>query len=458
MVRQDSGSEHRLVRRRNPEPARLVALHCLHRVETSGAPLDSLLEDLDRSLEPRDRRLARHLVLGCLRWQKRLDWIAAAYCSRPAEALEAWARLVLRMGLYQLLWMSRIPAHAAVHSAVELARQLAHEGIARMVNAVLRRVQREGDRVAYPDPRRDPVAHLAVWYSHPEWLVARWLARWRYEQTERLLQADNEEAPVYIRLNPLRTTAEELVRALAEEGYQLEPAGPLPGAFRVVEPEGVFASRAHAGGLFIVQDVNAGLAAALLAPPAGSRVADLCSAPGGKTMQLAMAMGDEGLVLAGDLHPERLARVREHAVRLGLRSVRCLGQDARAAGVRPAFSHVLADVPCSGTGTLARRPDARWRRDPAQLAGLVARQGQILQAAYDLVLPGGVVTYSTCSLEEEENLQVVGSFLARTPGARLDPARRWFRGQVWAEECIQTLPGREPGDGSFAARIRRPAR
>jgi 16S rRNA (cytosine967-C5)-methyltransferase len=428
----------------------MAALRLLHRLETARRPLDELLPALDReALAPRDLRLARQLVLGVLRWQKRLDWMLDQCSHRPVARLSPWARLALRLGAYQLFWLDRVPPHAAISTAVSLARRCSHEGIAGLVNAVLRRLAAQPGQLHYPDPAVDPLAYLAVYHSHPTWLVERWVSRWGLSTAQALLAANNEKADLCIHLNPLRATQEALRAEL-----ELEPVGALPGYFRVSSGARLFASRAYAQGLFHVQDPNAGLAVALLAPRPGERVLDLCSAPGGKAVHQALAMEDTGLIVAVDLSLLRLRRVRDTARRLGLRAIRPLVQDG--CGPLPGgFDRVLADVPCSATGVLGRHPDIRWRRQPDQLPGLVARQQAILGQAFACLRPGGVLVYSTCSLEEEENERVVEGFLQQHPAARLEPASSFFPGRPWAGRYVQTLPGRDQGDGSFAARLRK---
>ncbi|MFA6109631.1 MAG: 16S rRNA (cytosine(967)-C(5))-methyltransferase RsmB [Candidatus Latescibacterota bacterium] len=445
------------------DPARTAALRLLQAAEDETRPLDPLLAQLDQGtglgtgLDRRDVRLARQLTLGCLRWRQRLDWMAGRFSSRPVDELSPWVRQALRLGLYQLFWLDRVPARAAVHTSVELAKRFAHAGAAGLVNAVLRRAQREYDRLEYPPLERDPVAHLACRHSHPEWLIARWLSRWGLEQTEAILRANNEEAPLCVRYNPARTVAVEAAVILA--GSTLQAAGPIPGSFIATDAETFLHSEACTGGLFLVQDLNAVIPAVLLAPERGEHVLDLCAAPGGKTAQLAAALGSTGLLVAADLSPSRLTGLRQNAVRLGLTGLRLVAQDARRPALpapgHPGFDRVLADVPCSATGVLGRHPDARWHRHPEQLPDLVARQEAILASAFAALRPGGVLVYSTCSLEAEENAELVERFLSATPEARLEPASERFPDRAWAGRFVQTLPGREPGDGCFAARLRR---
>ena len=432
-----------------PDPARLAAARLLRDLERQVQPFDQLLQALDAHLPTnRDVRFARQLVLGAVRWQKRLDWIIATCCVRPVAQLSPWARHILRLGTYQLFWLDRVPQSAAVHTSVELAKHLAHQGIASLVNAVLRNLLRQRARVRYPDQRQNPAHYLAVYHSHPEWLVERWIGRWGREITEHLLVANNQPAPLNIYLNPLRANRETVAE------LDLVPVEARPGFYRATNGAALFASRAYQQGQFQVQDPNAGLAVALLAPQPDERLLDLCSAPGGKSVQAAIAMADRGWVVASDISLPRLKRVRENARRLRLRAIRPVARDGTTPGCG-AFDRVLADVPCSATGVLGRRPDARWSRQPAEFAALTARQQVLIQRAYEHVRPGGVLVYSTCSLEEEENEAIVERFLKQTPTARLERADTHFPAQPWAGRYVRTIPGQHAGDGSFAARIRK---
>ena len=434
---------------RPPDPARLAAARLLRDLERQVQPFDELLQTLDASLPTnRDARFARQLVRGAVRWQKRLDWIIATCCVRPVAQLSPWARHILRLGTYQLFWLDRVPQSAAVHTSVELAKHLAHQGIASLVNAVLRNLLRQRTRVRYPDQQQTPTHYLAVYHSHPEWLVERWIGRWGRELVEHLLVANNQPAELNVYLNSLRAS-----REIASE-LDLAPVESRPGFYRAANGADLFASRAYQQGQFQVQDPNAGLAVALLDPQPGERLLDLCSAPGGKAVQAAIAMADCGLVVAADISLARLYRVRENARRLRLRTICPVVRDGTTPG-GGAFDRVLADVPCSATGVLGRRPDARWRRQPAEFAALTARQQVLIQRAYEHLRPGGVLVYSTCSLEEEENEAIIERFLKQTPTARLERADTHFPAQPWAGRYVLTIPGQHAGDGSFAARIRK---
>lgn len=409
-----------------------------------------------RLAQERDRRLARELALGCKRWQLRLDHIAACYVRKPAAALDVRARILLRMGLYQLFWLDRVPDHAAIHSTVELAKHVAHRGVAGLINAVLRRAQCEPGRVAYPCWQQDRAGYLSLYHSHPRWMVERWLDRWGEKRTVAMLVANNQPAPLFIAANTQRTTEEDLMAQLARAGVTLQDSSQTADCLRVDNPGPLFSTQAYRDGLFYVQDADARLAVRLLQPVPGPPVLDLCSAPGGKTIQLALVTGLRSPVLAADRSRSRLSSVTENRTRLGLDCVVPLVQDACQPCIRAgSCRYVLADVPCTGTGTLGRRPDIRWRRSPDQLPALAERQRHILQSAFALTATLGVLVYSTCSVEPEENEMVVERFLECNPEAELEPASRFFPDRPWAGRFIQALPGREPGDGSFAARIRR---
>ncbi|MCC7261658.1 MAG: 16S rRNA (cytosine(967)-C(5))-methyltransferase RsmB [Candidatus Latescibacteria bacterium] len=432
---------------KSSDPARALALRLLCNFESTGAPLDQCFEGLDQGLrEPRDRRFARHLVLGVTRWQAQLDYILDTFTRRPLASCDPVTRQILRLGAFQLLHLDKVPERAAVHTSVELAKGHAQRGVPELVNAVLRRVAATAGAPPMPDRGADLAGHLAVCHSHPRWLVERWLARWGADDAEALLQADNQQPPLYVRQT----------RAGTEPPPAARPAGPVPGFFALDDSEAFFQSPGFRGGDYQVQDINAGLPVCLLQPQPGERVLDACSAPGGKTTQMAAQMQDRGLVVAADLSARRLVRLRENQTRLGLCSLRLVVEDARSGQSGP-YDRVLVDAPCSATGTLARHPDVRWRKQPDQLPGLSATQHAMLCHSFDRLRPGGVLVYSTCSLEAEENTQVVERFLGATPAARLEAAAGFFPGQPWAGAYVQTLPGREPGDGCFAARIRRGA-
>lgn len=444
---------------RQPSPARAVAARVLERVEAQAAFADLALEaELERRrLAPRDVALATELVYGTLRWQRYCDWILGPHSRRPLAALDPRVRVLLRMTAYQLAFLDRVPAFAAVNDAVSLAPR--RPGAPAFVNAVLRALARRGAHEREPAPPRDPVEALAVRCSFPTWLAARWVARWGPAEAEALMRALNERPPLTVRANVLRATPGALAaRLAAEEGLAATPTRFAPEGLLVEHGGPPGAWRAFADGACTVQDEASMLVSRLLDPPPGGTVADVCAAPGTKSTHLAELMGDRGRLLAFDPDPARLARVREAAARLGLAAIETHRGDVEA--LAPAFAGacdaVLVDAPCTNLGVLRRHPEVKWRRQPADLAAAARRQGAILAAAASLVRPGGRLVYATCSLEPEENEAVVGAFLAGHPDFRSDPPAV-FPLPLGADGVLRCLPHRHGTDGFTAVRLRRAA-
>jgi 16S rRNA (cytosine967-C5)-methyltransferase len=444
--------------RREASPARATAARVLARVERDAAWADLALdaELARRPLAPRDRALATELVYGTLRWQRYLDWILSPHARRPLDTLDLEARLLLRLTAYQIAFLERVPAFAAVNDAVTLAGRL-RPGTAGFVNAVLRAFARRGAREREPAPPPDPEEALAVRHSFPTWLARRWVEREGPEAAAALMQALTRRPPLTVRTNTLRLDREALARRLREEeGLNARPTRHAPEGLVVDHGGPPGAWGAFAAGLCLVQDEAAMLVAHLLDPRPDETVADVCAAPGTKTTHLAQLMRDRGRIWASDPQPGRLARVRESAARLGLGSIECLeGAVERVAPARAGrCDRVLVDAPCSNLGVLRRTPEVKWRRTPGDLPAAAAAQTRILAAAAGMVRPGGVLVYATCSLEPEENAGVVAGFLATHPGFRLDPPPT-FPVPLEADGFLRCRPDRHDTDGFTAARLRR---
>jgi 16S rRNA (cytosine967-C5)-methyltransferase len=445
-----------------PRSARAVALEILRRVEVDTAFPDPLLDRLPvrARLDARDRGLVTELVYGTLRWQRLIDWHLARVAHRPTAALAPWVRALLRSSIYQLAFLDRIPARAVVHEAVELAKGRRPAAAAAFVNAVLRALADTPRPWPEPTVATGELDARATRVSQPTWLLARWSARYGEADALALAAAMNARPPLVLRVNTLETTAEALACALRDGGAVVTPSALAPEALRVSGAGDPRALAPLRDGACAVQDEGAILVGRALDPQPGETVADVCAAPGTKTTHLAALMENRGRVVATDRHAGRLARVTAAARRMGatIVEVRPGGAETLAAALGPVCDRVLVDAPCSNLGVLRRNPDAKWRRQPADLPAMVAAQAAVLDAGAALVRPGGVLLYVTCSLEPEENEDVVAAFRARHPGFRPDPLP-----DAVPETCraapgmLRTYPHRHGTDGFTAFRLRRSA-
>jgi 16S rRNA (cytosine967-C5)-methyltransferase len=415
-----------------------------------GALLDSAFDRRTSRLDPRDRRWTRELVFGMLRQRSWLDALLDDRVRGGLAKLDPDLIDLLRLGAYQLLSMGSVPAYAAIGQTVELTKRRHGIGASKLANAVLRRLDRERDRLVVATPE-DPVEALAFEHSHPRWLVARWIARWGADETRLLLEANKREAPLVAR--PYHVVREQLEAMLESAGVTLSDAPLVSDSLVLTSGVGAMTELgAFKQGLFHLQDPASTLVTRYAAFAPGSQVADLCAAPGGKTLELARSAGT---VFAGDASFARLARVRDNVRRLDATNVVPFVGDARFPAVR-GMDAVLIDVPCTGTGTFRRHPDARWRLRVSDLAVLPAVQRSILRAAATAVRPGGLLVYSTCSLETEENDAQIESFLSDSPEWRLEPPPEGaVPAAVLDAGRLRVLPQRHGTDGAFAARLRR---
>lgn len=442
--------------------ARRVALDVLRRVETTAAYANVLLDDrLVRStLSPADRALATELVYGVLRWQGALDWRLASLLDRPVTALEPAVLVLLRLGTYQLTRLTRVPHFAAVDETVSLAREVGAGRASGYVNAVLRRVAGEPKRPE-PDAARDPLAYWTGPGSHPAWLAERWLRRLGRDAAAALMTANNQVPPLVVVVNRLKADAEEAERLLREAVPEVARGRSVTGAFVCRGAGSPRELPGFAQGVFVPMDEAAALPVLALDLAPGQQVLDACAGGGGKTALIAASVGPAGQVLALDHSPRAIRRLSEAADRLGLASVRATLYDACRAGEAWAgrFARVLLDAPCSGLGTLRRRPEIKWRRRPADVSHAAALQAALLAGVARAVSPGGLLVYSTCSLEPEETDEVIDAFLSRHTAFTLEAAGPEV--QTFADPerpgILRAWPHRHDTDGFFVARLRRAA-
>jgi 16S rRNA (cytosine967-C5)-methyltransferase len=451
-----------------PTPAaRSVALHVLLDCQRKDAFVQEILDRHLRQadLAPADRRLATELTYGVLRRRATLDHLLQPCIARAPHKVEAWLREILRLGAYQLFLLTHIPVHAALYETVELAAVLGKPRGKGFINAVLRKLlllrcdettaepvadalpvetgrYRKLASAALPDPDTHRVEYVAAGFSWPRWLAERWLDRYGWEECVRLGFWFAGPTPLWLRCNLLRGDRTACLAAFHEAGIEAE-AGDFPQAIRLPQSIPVRDLPGYAEGRFVVQDESATRVGAALAPQPGRLVLDLCAAPGGKTTHLAECMQNQGRIIACDIDDRRLQQVTDSCHRLGIRIVETCRLHPERNEEPPAgpFDAILVDVPCSNTGVLGKRPEARWRLKPEDFRHLVKLQTTLLTQAGERIKPGGAIVYSTCSIEPEENQQVVRTVLQARLGLALE-----------AEE--EQMPGR-PTDGGYWARLRR---
>ena len=432
-------------------PARLAAYHHLTRVEEESAYASVLLAS-EKRLSEKDRALTYELTMGVLRRQLFLDRLIAHYSDRDPERLDPEVRRILRLGLYQLRFLTRIPVSAAVNDAVKLVRFARVRSADRFVNAVLRRATREPDYDVL-NGIEDPVERLAVETSHPRWLLERWIRSFGLEQTSAFAHANNETPPVSFRLTGSES---ENIRTLErlQETATIVPSTVVNNAW-VIEGEMSLVRQFAQDGRLYVQDEASQLVSQILDPKPGELVLDLCAAPGSKTTHLATFAAGEATVVAGDLHEHRLRLVKKAARLQQIDSIKCVVLDGSSPPFRDArFDRVLVDAPCSGTGTLRRNPEIRWRISPADIEDLSHRQKHLLHSVARVVKPGGRLVYSTCSVETEENEVVVEDFLERNSDfSRLSPPVD--AALLTSSEAVRTWPHEQQTDGFFIASFER---
>ncbi|HET7618739.1 MAG TPA: transcription antitermination factor NusB [Vicinamibacterales bacterium] len=498
-------------------PARRAAFDTLRAVESRRTDLPSALARARAPLhDERDRALAGEIATGTLRWQGAFDHVIEQFARRAPSRLDPDVLIILRMGMFQLLHLARVPASAVVDDAVDMTRAAGKRSAAGFVNAILRRVSRERDHLPLPAAeehgktatekhgkpatekhgktqtvrdrttatekhektqtvrdrttateehrktqnvdRTAAIDYLSITLSHPAWLVARWLDRYGFEAAEAWAWFNNAPAPLTLRANTLRTSRDDLASALAERDVETAPARFAPDALIVRGGNPLLTDLAHTG-LFVVQDEASQLVGAFVSPSPGDRVFDVCASPGGKSTQMAAAMRDEGLIVAADVRGRRVDLLARTVRESGATSIRVVQADA--AGPLPfdaIFDLVLVDAPCSGLGTIRRDPEIRWRRHASDLAALAAAQLNILTHAAACVRPGGRLIYATCSSEPEENDEVVAAFLARTPAFHR-AARTPFDdepvldGLLDEARQLRTLPHRDGLEAFFAVAL-----
>lgn len=440
---------------------RQAACETLLRIRKEGGFADRLI-DAELSgdiLIGHDRALYAELVFGVLRRQGTLDHILQQLLDKPMLELDPSALVILRIGLYQLTCLDRIPESAAVNESVNLAK-LITPGTSGLINAVLRNYLRRRDTITFPDIKTNPASAIAARYSHPEWLVAQWIEQLGVSEAAQLGEASSERPPLTLRVNTLRATREALLQEFEKQGIEATPCRFSPDGIAVYSHHIISSLPGFETGLFAVQDEASQLAGWLLGARQGERVWDACSAPGGKTCHIAQLMNDRGELIATDISRSKLTLLQDNLRRLGIASVSTSATDLHQQDSFPDgnFDRILLDAPCSGLGVIRRNPETKWRLFSGDITRLAAVQKILLANVATKLKPGGTLLYSTCSTSEAENELVVEDFISHNPDFMLENLNELF--PVWRDVfafygMFRVWPHRHGMDGFFAARIRR---
>ncbi len=453
-----------------PKNPRAICLDILNRLEETDAHPDRLLTDSFkryRYLTPLDRAFLAELTYGVMRWRGRLDCVIRLFSKIPFEKIDTGTLNILRLGFYQILFLSRTPSSAAVNESVELAKRIRGKGGAGFVNAVLRSSLRQKGEIRYPDFGQEPELHLSVVHSHPLWLIQRWAEELGMEETLRICKFNNQISPLTLRTNTLKINRPNLI-----EEMRKKELAPLPTSFSkegivLPDPPPVSELPFLKEGLYIIQDEASQLVTSVVGSKPGERILDACAAPGGKTTHMAQMMKNRGEIYALDLSKLKLSQIEETCQRLGIKIVKTIKGNAAASppiSKGRLFDRILADVPCSGFGTLRKNPDLKWRRGEKDIQRLSELQLSILANLSGYVREGGVVVYSTCTVFHEENEDVVERFLNEHPEFELDPMGMVASAFIADEKSeafrpfipngyFKTFPPKDEMDGFFAARL-----
>ena len=443
------------------DKARETAIKVLQEVHEKGAYANvALAQALRRTeLADQDRRFVTELVYGAVKAGDTLDWILRRYVNRPLSKIPPVIREILRLGLYQIFYLDKVPPSAACNTAVDLAKKYGHKGVAGFVNAVLRTAVREPEKAAFPQGKGHATEELALKSQHPLWLVKHWVKSFGFEETVRLCDFDNESARLCLRANTLKGQREDLLKELTACGAEAEFSAWAPEGLTVKSHGALDALAPLQEGRAQVQDESSMLVAHVVAPKPGEFILDCCSAPGGKTTHMAALMENKGRIVAGDIYEHKLARIKENAERLGIDIIETMLLDAREAGDKFAgqADRVLVDAPCSGLGVLRRKPDARWHKKQEELKELPSLQLEILKSAARALKPGGVLVYSTCTIERAENQAVLEAFLSGNKEFRLEKTGSFLPcpGNHGEDEMVQLYPQQDGTDGFFIARMKK---
>ena len=442
--------------------SRKLALEILLEISRGGYSNLVLDKYLKRVKDARDRALVTEMVYGILRLKNRLDYIIKQFASIPIKKMDAAVLQALRMGVYQIFYLDRVPDRAAVHETVEAVKGLSNKGAAGFVNGVLRNISRKKDKVFFPRPEKDGKTYLVDYLSHPEWLVDYWLGIYGFEKTRELCEYNNHPAGLVIRINSLKYSEEDFLQVFREAGIEVIPSW-LPGSYIVPDNRGVENLPLYREGGFIVQGLSAALVGHIMDPLPGMRLLDMAAAPGGKSTHLAELMENQGEIIALDIHEHKLKLLNSNCRRLGVERVKTVNSDSRYFKSEQKFDMILLDAPCSGLGLIREKPEIRWNKSLDDIKDLAALQLEMLEKGISLLKDGGVLVYSTCTLTREENQGNIARLLELYPDKieiqdiNEDLKRLGLNDILETDEdgLLEIFPSENRAEGFFIAKLKK---
>lgn len=440
----------------NGPELRKRAAQNINRILYQGAYQNIIIANLSASKQftPQEKTYIIDSITGVVTLRKRLDWIISCFSSKPSKRLERLVRIYLAIGIFDLLEQSNIPAYAVINEIVEAVKLGIGKKAAGYVNGLLRSVHRESSSISFPDLKHDPVKSLSIQYSHPEWMIERWIERFGIQDTKHLCVWNNTKHPLTIRVNTLKRNFSEFIQYLSDNNLTVDVGQNLENMFRIRSGSSLFQSEWFSNGYFSVQSQSSALAVLAMEPDPNDTIIDLCAAPGGKSTYCAELMKNSGVIVSSDTSVKRLHLLKDSVKRLGITCINIVCSDYTSFKYKGA-DKIIVDVPCSGLGTLHQKPDIRWKRRKSDLAELAELQYSILSGSTKLLKTGGTILYSTCTIEPEENENVIGRFLDRHPHFRLEQCSAIQKIFTSKKDMLYTLlPFKHNLDGSFIAKLR----
>ena len=440
------------------QTARTIAIKILNRFDRSDSYIDKLLENelSQNTLSPRDKALLTELVNGVIRWKGRIDWLLTGFYRGDYSKCISIVKNALRVALYQIMFLDKIPPYAAIDESVEIVKQIQGDKTAGLVNAVLRSILRSMTDIHYPVKENNEAYYFSVMYSYQKWMVARWIARFGIDETEKFLMASNRRPGVTLRVNTIKTSIDELKEYLVTEDIEFRQSKFHPASILILKPlREIRTWELFKDGKTTAQDVSASLATTLLAPQKNTLIFDLCSAPGGKAFYLAQMMENTGKIIAIEKYSAKQSFINQGAERLGITNIQVECVDAQEFESKNLADGIFLDAPCSGLGTIAKKPDIKWSRDFHDIGELVKTQKELLTKATTLLKVGGSLVYSVCTTEPEETVEIAEWFLKTFEDFELEPAEKYLPVEICKDGYMQTFPHLHNMDGAFAARFTR---